>query len=164
MILYLINFTYWVHVLQDGDGKISYQEFLYSELNIFLTLDTDADHKASAEEMKAFKSFLSVPGEVEKYIEYFDMENDEGEKDGQIHWNEYPSLTTTYIIIDTDANGKLDESELHAYLSLNPELSDEQRRLMVSGMLDKKDTDRDGVVTWDEFKPPRPVKEEKEEL
>jgi Ca2+-binding EF-hand superfamily protein len=130
----------------DYDGKFTYLEFAFCEINIFTALDTNSDLKLSVEELQARPSFLST--HAESIIKDFDED-----KDGFLHWSEMHSLFPTFLEIDANSDSQLSKTELEMYLQVRPKLSNQQRSHMVAGMLDKKDADKDGLVSWPEFKP-----------
>jgi Ca2+-binding EF-hand superfamily protein len=135
-----------IYSCQDFDGKFDYIEFAFCEINIFTALDKNSDLKLSAEELKAFPSFFRT--HAESVIKDFD-----NDKDGYISWGEMHSLFPTFLEIDANSDSQLSKIELEKYLQVRPRLSNQQRAHMVAGMLDKKDKDKNGFVSWDEFKP-----------
>ena len=77
----------------------------------------------------------------------------DADRDGFLHWSEMHKLFPTFLEIDANSDAKLSKKELEMYLAVRPRLTNQQRAHMVAGMLDKKDQDKDGYVSWPEFKP-----------
>ena len=130
----------------DFDGKFTYIEFVFCEINIFTALDENGDAKLSLDELTAFPSFFKI--HAESLVQDFDAD-----RDGFLHWSEMHKLFPTFLEIDANSDAKLSKKELEMYLAVRPRLTNQQRAHMVAGMLDKKDQDKDGFVSWPEFKP-----------
>ena len=72
---------------------------------------------------------------------------------------EFPPGSPTFVNIDFNCNGGLVIPEMVNFLSSNKDLNAKQRQGMSKGMMQNKDADKNGEVTWDEFKPPKKVSE-----
>jgi hypothetical protein len=68
-------------------------------------------------------------------------------------------MSPTFVNIDFNCNGGLVIPEMVNFLSSNKDLNAKQRQGMSKGMMQNKDADKNGEVTWDEFKPPKQVSE-----
>ena len=141
---------------RDGDGLISGSELQYSEVSMFLVLDTDKDLHLSGEELQACASFLQK--DAQRFVDEYDEDGN-----GQIEWGEVPKLSAMFMEMDLDCDGYLGLDELMAYLSADPKLSPKQRKLMSLGMLKKKDKDGDDRLTWWEFREGIPADKKKDD-
>ena len=140
---------------RDGDGLISGSELQYSEVSLFLVLDTDKDLHLSGAELQACASFLQQ--DAQRFMDEYDEDGN-----GQIEWGEIPKLASMFMEMDLDCDGYLSLDELMAYLSGDPKLSAKQRKGMSLGMLKNKDKDGDDRVTWWEFRQGIPADKKKE--
>lgn len=136
-----------------GDGMLNYEEMQYSEVSLFLCLDTDKDKRLSLKELNGVRSFFSV--DADRFMEEYDEDGN-----GWLDWEELPKLAAMYAEMDLDTDGFLTGQELYAYLSGDPNLNKNQRKGMAAGMLKSKDKDKDGRLTWWEFRPPPEEKTE----
>ena len=132
---------------KNGDEKLNVEEMQYSEVSLFLVLDSDKDKRLSLKELKGCSSFLSV--DADRMMEEYDEDGN-----GWLDWAELPKLAAMFAEMDLDTDGALSVEELHAYLSGDPNLNNNQRKGMAMGMMKKKDTDKDRRLTWWEFRPP----------
>ena len=132
---------------KDGDGMLNVEEMQYSEVSLFLCLDTDKDKRLSLKELQDVQSFFSV--DSDRFMEEYDEDGN-----GWLDWAELPRLVAMYAEMDLDVDGLVTGQELYAYLSGDQRLNDNQRKGMAAGMLKKKDADKDNALTWWEFKPP----------
>ena len=124
---------------QDGDGLVSADEFPGNQ-DQFKHLDVDGDGYLDAAE--APKRPPHRPRDPEKLLAEFDADGD-----GYLSVDEFPGPEDHFDILDTNADGFLDQAELAAGRPGPPE----------GGGFERDDADQDGRVSRLEFSGPENV-------
>jgi len=93
------------------------------------------------------------------------MDREDADKDGFVTWDEFnghgfagelhhpPQDENLFKTMDTNEDKQLTEEEFAAWFK-------KEGQELPDGLMDEEDADKDGIVTWDEFKGPKGTRDE----